>query len=163
LQSIGAQAVFVVVAIALANVRRVMGPVLLVPDEIGRRLGVVEDPVAVSGISPSAQRLGAGALPDDLVAEPVVPEDAVAELLEIVRGMGIAVQVQAASGLQYPPDLYQAQRHERQIRPHRVACRQARADDGVVQGRIGRLLQLCPLLLGAVHRPRVVELRPCGV
>src|SRR6202022_532024 len=105
-------------AVLVRNVLRRMFAIERVPRV---RLRLVPDVVQqpVTNLTPVlAVRVNVGALPDDLIAEVGFPEHAVEHRLQVMRGMGVAVEVEGAGRLQDATHLQYALVHPVDIDVH---------------------------------------------
>ena len=148
---------FVLVAIELANVLRIVIRVLVVPRGI-LAARIEQDAV---GDAPEAVtvRSSSGAPPRDLIPEPRAPEDAIHEGLEVVARCRVAVQVDRSGGSQDSPHLDQPDAHHDEVRLHPLGMRGPRCVNDLVQAGVlvGNLT--VPLGVHVVQCPRVLERR----
>ena len=133
----------------------------------GRRWGQMSIvPVVAGGFAVVENRIGniapvpavgtaPGAVPDDFVAKAgaVVfagSEHSVQQLAQVAVGVGVAVQVQAAGGFQYPVDFHQPDGHKAEVGGAPVAVDQAGGFNEAVDGGVGVFQGVQPFLVDVV-------------
>ena len=123
-ESISSTCCFLSVSVELVQVILIIFGVEGVPRPIVA-LGVEEDEVADAAVLLSTLAgvaVGAGALPNNLGAELVLAEGCVHEKPEIVSRRRVAVEVDAAGGLEHAVKLDQAGSHHHEVGGHGVAA-----------------------------------------
>jgi hypothetical protein len=98
----------------------------------------VEEQNVVDWAVPPCAAVGAGSLPDDLVARLRWPENRVHENLQVVTGSRVAVKIDRSGRLQDPMQFEQPGSHHREIRQH-VALAEERSEGLESLGDLARL------------------------
>ncbi|OQA13287.1 MAG: hypothetical protein BWY63_03521 [Chloroflexi bacterium ADurb.Bin360] len=90
------------------------------------RSGVEQDDIVdashVQNITLFRIAMCAGAFPDDLVAKVLRSKDGIEDDLEVVARRGVAVEVEAAGGLEHPVQLDQTGSHHDEVSQHLVGA-----------------------------------------
>ena len=97
--------------------------------------------------------------PDDIVAVVGDSENRVHDAFQVVNGGVVAVEIDAAAGLEDAVELQQSDAHKREVSRHAFAAGELRAVEQVEQRGEAALDFVYPFLFHVVERPHVLELR----